>query len=80
MGVSKGNLVLKSILEKVYEVIPHSEVVSLKEKWLSLNNNNKIKWSNNEIAYLKKEKKNLLCVLIQNGCLLKVLKMVSILV
>ena len=37
MGVRKGNLLLKSILEKAEHAIPHNEIVKLKNKWLYVN-------------------------------------------
>ena len=65
MGVSKGNLLLKSILEKAHDAIAHEKVIKLKRNWMGneadkLNNNS---LSNDEIRYLKKKKKILMCVL-----------------
>jgi len=65
MAVSKGNVLLKSILEKANESIPHSEVVRLRQKWMNLNS---IDQKNNnlniqEIKYLKDKKIIKMCVL-----------------
>ena len=65
MGVTKGNVLLKSILEKANESISHMNKVNLKEKWMNLKTANlsKNNLSENEISYLKKKKKILMCVL-----------------
>ena len=34
MGVAKGNLVLKSLLEKAYSTVPADEIQKLKQKWI----------------------------------------------
>ncbi|WP_419764325.1 MAG: transporter substrate-binding domain-containing protein [Arcobacter sp.] len=62
MAVSKGNLLLKSILEKVNDVIPHNEKVKLKHKWMNLSDLN-YSLNNEEIKYLKKKKIIKMCVL-----------------
>jgi ABC-type amino acid transport substrate-binding protein len=36
MAVSKDNILLKSILDKVNLIIPHNEVVNLKKKWMDI--------------------------------------------
>ena len=62
MAVSKDNLLLKSILEKVNLIIPHNEVVRLKQKWMNLSDvgNN---LTNEELIYLKNKKVIKICVL-----------------
>ncbi|PLY11030.1 MAG: hypothetical protein C0626_00195 [Arcobacter sp.] len=62
MGVSKGNLLLKSILEKTYMAMPHNEVLDLKEKWLNVNASKKIKLSDEQYAYLQSKKKLKFCI------------------
>jgi len=62
MAVSKDNLLLKSILEKVNDVIPHNEKVKLKHKWMNLSDLN-YSLNNEEIKYLKKKKIIKMCVL-----------------
>jgi diguanylate cyclase (GGDEF)-like protein/PAS domain S-box-containing protein len=65
MGVSKDNVHLKSILEKVNVAIPHNEIVNLKQKWMNIESVESI--SNNlskeEINYLKNKKTIKMCVL-----------------
>jgi len=64
MGVHKGNLVLKSILEKANASIPREHVVKLKNNWMngeSLEQNNNL--LKEELRYLEKKKKILMCVL-----------------
>lgn len=65
MGVSKNNVLLKSILEKVNLAIPHNEIVNLKQKWMNIESIENI--SNNlskeEINYLKNKKVIKMCVL-----------------
>ena len=65
MAVSKGNGVLKSILEKVDYAISYSEIVTLKEKWMtsSSKSQGKNNLSKEELTYLKQKKKILMCVL-----------------
>jgi len=65
MAVSKGNILLKSILEKANESIPHSEVVRLRQKWMNLNSIDKKNNNLNiqEIKYLKDKKIIKMCVL-----------------
>lgn len=64
MGVSKGNLVLKSILEKANAAIPQESILKLKYTWMNerfLESKNNL--SQEELLYLKKKKKILMCVL-----------------
>lgn len=65
MAVSKGNSVLKSILEKVDYAISYSEIVTLKEKWMhsSSRSQGKNNLTKEELTYLKQKKKILMCVL-----------------
>lgn len=62
MGVPKGELLLKSILEKVNVSIPHNEIVNLKQKWMSISNvENEL--NNLELSYLQEKKVIKMCVL-----------------
>ncbi|MGB5868490.1 MAG: transporter substrate-binding domain-containing protein [Arcobacteraceae bacterium] len=65
MGVTKGNTLLKSILEKTYKTIPHTELKKLQQNWMNseYSNINKNDLTNKEKTYLKKKKKILMCVL-----------------
>jgi len=65
MGVSKGNLILKSILEKTYQIIPQRELNDLQANWMNIKNsiNNKIDLNFEEKSYLQKKQKILMCVL-----------------
>jgi diguanylate cyclase (GGDEF)-like protein/PAS domain S-box-containing protein len=65
MGVSKGNVELKSILEKAYVAIPHQDIHTLKQGWINTNNTSNISYnlSTIEMKYLKKKEKILMCVL-----------------
>ncbi|MGB3750504.1 MAG: transporter substrate-binding domain-containing protein, partial [Arcobacteraceae bacterium] len=65
MAVSKGNSVLKSILEKVDYAISYSEIVTLKEKWMTSSSKSQVKnnLTKEERTYLKQKKKILMCVL-----------------
>ena len=62
IGVSKGEIVLKSILEKVNEAISHNEITNLKQKWMNqtIYSNELIK---EEVKYLKDKKTIKMCVL-----------------
>ena len=62
MAVSKDNLILKSILEKVNLIIPHNEVAKLKKKWMDISDQDN-NLSNKEITFLKKKKIIKMCVL-----------------
>jgi diguanylate cyclase (GGDEF)-like protein/PAS domain S-box-containing protein len=65
MGVTKGNRVLKSILEKANSAIAHDQIIKLKQKWLNvlptktMTNDLTIE----EILYLKNKKIIKMCVL-----------------
>lgn len=61
MAVSKGNEILKSILEKTNESIPYSEIIALKEKWMNVSSTNNL--TQEETIYLKNKKKIRMCVL-----------------
>ena len=65
MGVSKGNYLLKSILEKIYKTLPPKKVNELKQKWMFGNikkkSNNYL--SEKEKEYLLKKQVIKMCVL-----------------
>ncbi len=65
MGVQKGNLVLKSILEKVNKEIDYAEVIKLQEKWLNRTAKDSIvlNLSTEEKKYLQQKDKIKICVL-----------------
>lgn len=65
MGVSKNNVLLKSILEKVNLTIPHNEIVSLKQKWMTIESieNTSNNLTKEEINYLNNKKIIKMCVL-----------------
>jgi diguanylate cyclase (GGDEF)-like protein/PAS domain S-box-containing protein len=65
MAVSKDNLILKSILEKVNSAIPPNEIRKLKQKWMNVSSNENIKEKINieEFNYLNKKKTIKMCVL-----------------
>ena len=65
MGVTKGNLQLKSILEKANEAIPRHDIKKLKKNWITSDNQSAIpnNLSNEEIDYLEKKEKIRMCVL-----------------
>ena len=65
MGVKKGNVLLKSILEKANHAISHYERAKLKQSWMILNRKEIVtnSLSTKEMNYLKKKKKVLMCVL-----------------
>jgi len=63
MGVSKGNLILKSILEKVHDLIPYSVDTNLKQKWMNRKDeNDKINLSSEETSYLNEKKELNMCI------------------
>lgn len=62
LGVSKGNLLLKSILEKANASITHNEMLTLKQKWLNINDFSKIEFTNQELEYLQSKETLNLCV------------------
>ncbi len=62
MGVQKGNLLLKSILEKVHLNIEHNEELILKKKWLSLEKKHNINLTSDELSYLKEKKELKMCI------------------
>ena len=65
MGVTKGNIHLKSILEKVYISLDQNELNKIKQKWINVNQNKKesILLNPKETLYLKKKEKIKMCVL-----------------
>lgn len=52
MGVRKGNVLLKSIIEKANRAIPEEEIRKLKQKWLDINTSN---LENKELNYKELE-------------------------
>jgi len=65
MGITKGNKLLKSILEKVNAAIPHNQVLKLKQDWMNQNSKKSISHNliKEEITYLKNKKTIKMCVL-----------------
>ena len=65
MAVSKENEILKSILEKVNQAIPYSEIDKLKQKWMNVTSFEYSNYDMNseEIQYLKTKKNIKICVL-----------------
>ncbi|WP_294966534.1 transporter substrate-binding domain-containing protein [Sulfurimonas sp.] len=61
MAVQKNSYLLKSILQKVNNEIPYSEIVKLKQKWMNLKSNDYL--NNKELEYLKNKKIIKMCVL-----------------
>jgi len=64
MGVAKGNVLLKSILSKANNAIPHNEVVELKQKWMNIKTrvNNKFVLNTKERKYLEKKQEISMCI------------------
>lgn len=62
IGVSKGNAVLKSILEKANNEIPHNKIIDLKEKWLNMKPSSNVKFTDEEYKYLLNKKKLKMCI------------------
>jgi diguanylate cyclase (GGDEF)-like protein/PAS domain S-box-containing protein len=62
MGLTKGNYLLKSILQKANKLIPFNEHLKLKRKWL-LSEDSLINLTDEEKAYLKDKKIIKMCVL-----------------
>ncbi|WP_419765176.1 MAG: ABC transporter substrate-binding protein [Arcobacter sp.] len=62
MAVAKDNVLLKSILEKTHEVIPYNKVLDLREKWLNVKASNKVRFTDEQYAYLKMKKKLKMCI------------------
>lgn len=62
MAVSKDNILLKSILDKVNLIIPHNEVVNLKKKWMDISEQDN-NLSREELVFLKNKKIIRMCVL-----------------
>jgi diguanylate cyclase (GGDEF)-like protein/PAS domain S-box-containing protein len=62
MGVSKGNTLLKSILEKVNNEISHNKVIDLKEKWLNIKPSSNMKFSDDQHKYILNKKKLKMCI------------------
>ncbi|PLY09780.1 MAG: diguanylate cyclase [Arcobacter sp.] len=62
MAVSKGNTLLKSILEKVISSIPPSEIAYLKEKWMNVKPSSKEIFTKEQKSYLKDKKSINICV------------------
>jgi diguanylate cyclase (GGDEF)-like protein/PAS domain S-box-containing protein len=61
-GVSKGNLVLKSILEKANASLTLNEIVELKQKWLNTLPISNVKFSRQEIEYMHNKKILNMCI------------------
>lgn len=53
MGVAKGNLLLKSILEKANAAVPKDKVAALQQKWFSTQNNLYQSFTEEEKNYLR---------------------------
>ena len=62
LGVSKGNLALKSILEKANASITHNEIQTLKTKWVNINDFSKVEFTNQELEYLQRKQVLNLCI------------------
>jgi diguanylate cyclase (GGDEF)-like protein/PAS domain S-box-containing protein len=62
MGVDKDNLVLKSILEKTYKVLPYEKVKALKTKWFNNKQNEQLELTSTEYTYLQKKKELIMCI------------------
>ncbi|MDA7746892.1 diguanylate cyclase [Psychromonas sp.] len=62
LGVSKGNLALKSILEKANASITQSEMFALKKKWLNINDLSKVEFTNQELDYLQSKQVLNMCI------------------
>jgi len=62
LGVSKGNLALKSILEKANALITHNEIQALKTKWVNINDFSKVEFTNQELEYLQSKQLLNLCI------------------
>lgn len=64
MGVAKGNHVLSSILSKVNAVIPQHQVNELRQKWMNTKpqNHNSVKFTKQELHYLKNKPQIKMCI------------------
>ncbi len=62
MGVSKGNHLLKSILQKIDDEISYEEKISLRKRWSNSVEKNLSSFSSKEIKYLRKKKKLNMCI------------------
>lgn len=62
VGIKKGNLTLKSILEKANNSISDNNIISLKKKWLDKAHINSIDFSKDEYEYLKKKDRINYCI------------------
>ncbi|MGB5917612.1 diguanylate cyclase, partial [Arcobacter sp.] len=62
MGVSKGNELLKSILEKANKEMSHNKVIDLKEKWLNIKPSGKVKFTDEQYKYLLNKKTLKMCI------------------
>jgi len=62
MGVSKGNLVLKSILEKANASLTHNEIVEIKQKWLNITPLSNVKFSRQELEYMRNKQILNMCI------------------
>ncbi|ADG93857.1 diguanylate cyclase with PAS/PAC sensor [Arcobacter nitrofigilis DSM 7299] len=62
MGVSKGNNLLKSILEKANREMSHNKVIDLKDKWLNIKPSSKVNFTDEEYKYLLNKKKLKMCI------------------
>ncbi len=65
MGVSKDNIILKTILEKVNSALPQNEIIKLKEKWMKVSElkNSADILNDEEKNFLNKKKTIKICVL-----------------
>lgn len=62
LGVSKGNTVLKSILEKANASLSFNETLRLKQKWLNINDTSIVQFTPPELAYLQVKKALTMCI------------------
>lgn len=63
MGVQKGNLILKSILEKTNNAISHNEIFNLKQKWMNMKPAENTTFTKEENKYLESKQEIKMCVL-----------------
>jgi len=62
LGVAKGNLALKSILEKARASVTHNEMQALKQKWLNIDDFSKVEFTNQELEYLQSKQSLHFCI------------------
>lgn len=63
IAVTEGNFLLKSILEKANHAIPHNEIVTLKQKWMTTPETQSNDLTLEETAYLSQKNIIKICVL-----------------